>query len=398
LFRTWVARLANRMDSDNLIVNFGLKKVLLVGSPDLSAFILAQYPRRAGFSTGTLKRSAMAFLAARALTISDDEDWRRRRAFNEAVLTPGRPHELTQHFVRATLRAFSAPIAGLGDLRSAMGRTMLGVVLGGRAPAELSDDVQALFGLVQNPVKRVLVAPWAYWRRARFYRALRSLWRARESSGSPTLLGIADRCAGELDATEFLEQIPHWMFTFTGSATDLLTRTLALISSGPALHNRARAEVLAVGPLDEGWRFAEPALLEACLLETAHLYPPVTRTFHRAMDGATVGDVRIPPGTEILHLFPPFSRADDGQESLQRRFDPDRWLQDKPPVCSFDPFLGGARVCPGRSLILLICKVALASLLVKHQVVIHSSELSASPLPAEFPRRGLELRVPSPPA
>ena len=59
--------------------------------------------------------------------------WNRRRAFNEAVLQPERPHEFAPQFVRCTLEAFAAPISGVADLRAAMGRAMLGVVFGGAA-------------------------------------------------------------------------------------------------------------------------------------------------------------------------------------------------------------------------------------------------------------------------
>ena len=392
-FRAWARRTSARLESENLVVNFGVKKVLLVGSRELSLYILSQFPSRYGFSTGSLKRSAMAFLAARALTISDDEDWRRRRAFNEAVLEPERPHELAQEFVRATLKAFASPVASVAELRAAMGRTMLAIVFGGSAPPRLVDEIQKLFQLVQNPVKRVLTAPWAYLHRASFYDALRALWMARDAGANPTLLRIASRAAAELDGTELIEQIPHWMFTFTGSATDLLTRALALISSAPAVRVRVLAEMQAAGPLDDGCNFAALPFLEGCLLEAAHLYPPVTRTFHCALAGATVGNVRIAPGMEIMHLFPPFTTDDVGEDADSRSFNPDRWMRAESPVCSFDPFLGGVRRCPGKSVILLVCKVALASLLVQHQLVVDAPGLRARSLPAVFPRRGLRFHA-----
>ena len=133
VFREWARREAARRNTDNLMVNLLVKQLLLVGSAELSRQILAQPPRQDSFSTGSLKRSAMAFLAAHALTISDDEDWNRRRAFNEAVLEPNRRHEFAREFVRYTLEAFAPPISGLADLRAAMGRAMLGVVFGGAA-------------------------------------------------------------------------------------------------------------------------------------------------------------------------------------------------------------------------------------------------------------------------
>jgi cytochrome P450 len=393
VFRVWAKRTAARLQSENLVVNLGVKKLLLVGSPELSRYILSQFPSRGGFSTGSLKRSAMTFLAVRALTISDDDDWRRRRAFNEAVLEPDRPHEFERDFVRATLKAFAPPVASAAELRAAMGRTMAAIVFGSQAPPRLVDDIEKLFELVQNPVKRVLTAPWAYLRRGRFYDALRMVWMAPDLGVDPSLLLIARHEAAQLDSTELLEQIPHWMFTFTGSATDLLTRALALISSDPAVRVRVLAEIQAEGPLDDGCNVAALPFLEGCLMEAAHLYPPVTRTFRCALAGVTVGNVRIPPGMEIMQLFPPLLADNFEVDTRSRSFNPDRWMRAERPVCSFDPFLGGVRRCPGQSLILLVLKVALASLLVQQRLVIDAPGMGTGSLPAVFPRRGLRFHA-----
>jgi cytochrome P450 len=390
VLREWARQAAARRNTDNLMVNLLGKKLVLVGSAELSRQILAQPPSHEGFSTGSLKRSGMAFLAAHALTISDDADWSRRRAFNEAVLEPGRRHMLAPQFVRHTLQAFAPPIAGVDDLRAAMGRAMLGVVFGGAAPPQLVTEIEALIDLVQNPVKRVLTAPFAYFKRARLYGSLRALWQAQNRALKPSLLQMAGRSVTNLDDTELLEQMPHWMFTFTGSATDLVTRTLTLITSTPNVQRQVMAELESAGPLDEQTFESAPLpFLDACLVETGHLYPPVARTFHRAALGATLNGVQFPPGTEIMHLFPLFTADLKGADAPS--FNPDRWLAATPPVCAFDPFLGGARRCPGRSLILVVCKTALASLLLQHRLAVKAPGITASSLPAQFPRRGLRF-------
>jgi len=390
VFREWARRAAAHRNSDNLMVNFLIKQLLLVGSAELSRQILAQPPSQEKFSTGSLKRSAMAFLAAHALTISDDQAWSRRRAFNEAVLEPNRRHEFAPQFVRYTLQAFAPPITGAADVRAAMGRAMLGVVFGGAASPQLVTEIEALFDLVQNPVKRALTAPFAYFKRARFYDALRALWQAQNDALKPSLLKMAGRSVTGLDDGEMLEQMPHWMFTFTGSATDLVTRTLTLITSTPSVQARVMAELAGAGPLDgPAFESAPLPFLEACLVETGHLYPPVTRTFHRAALGATLNGMQLAPGTEIMHLFPLFTADLRGADAPS--FNPDRWLAATPPIAAFDPFLGGARRCPGRSLILVVCKTALASLLLKHRLAVKAPGVAAASLPAQFPRRGLSF-------
>jgi cytochrome P450 len=397
VFRHWIHRAAVRLDSNTLIIDFVVKKVLLVGNQDLSACILRQCPSRDGFSTGELKRRAMSFLAPRALTISDDDDWRRRRLYNEAVLDPVRLQQFAAQFGSHVSDAFEAPIGCVSDIRRAMGRAMLGIVFGGKASSGLVGDIEALFSLVQNPVKRMLTAPWAAWRRARFYDQLRRIWRGSGVTGKPDLVNWGRQSALELKEDELIEQIPHWMFTFTGSGTDLLTRTLALISSHPVAHQRALQEANAAAgePTEAQWPF-----FEASLLEAARLYPPVTRTFHRAIMGAVVGNVVIPPGMEILHVFPPiddgsassFETVHNSHDGTPREFRPERWLQGELPGQTFDPFLGGARRCPGKSLVLFVCKVALAHMIGKQRLALDVAALRARPLPPEFPSRGLKIR------
>lgn len=389
-FRTWARRAAARRAAENLILNLGVKRVLLVGGPRLSHDILEASPKSDGLCTGAVKRRAMAFLASRALTVSDDADWKRRRAFNEQILEPGRRHELERDFLLHVIAAFDAPVDGSAAVRAAMGRAMLGIVFGDTAPRWLADDVQVLFGFVQNPLKRALLSPWAKRRRARFYDALRRMWRDPTGAGARSLLGRARRSGTELDETEVLEQIPHWMFTFTGSATDLLVRTLVLILADLEARRRAQRELDAAGPLDEPTTIEGLAYLEACLLEAAHLYPPVTRTFHRAPVGITVGDVVIPAGMEVMHSFPLIV---DGEDEAPRRFRPERWLAPGGAASTFDPFLGGARRCPGRDLILFVCTSALAVLLTRQRLALQGAPLRTDALPPEFPRRGLKFRT-----
>jgi cytochrome P450 len=390
VIREWARRIAVRRGADNLMVNLLFKKLLLVGSADLSRQILAQRPSIDGLSTGSLKRSGMAFLAAHALTVSDDEDWTRRRAFNESVLQPARRHEFGPQFVRYTLQAFIPPVTGPADLRAAMGRAMLGVVFGGAAPPELVPEIEALADLMQKPVKRLLTAPLVSVRRARLYGSLRTLWQAQNEARKPSLLKMAGRSAAGLGDTELLEQMPHWMFTFTGSATALVLRTLTLITSTPRVQSRVMAELASAGPLDgPDFEAAPLPFLEACLVETGHVYPPVTHTFHRAASGAALNGMQFSPGIEIVHLFPLFTADLAGADAPN--FNPDRWLAATAPVCPFDPFLGGARLCPGRSLILLICKTALASLLLQHRLAVKAPGITESSLPAQFPRSGLSF-------
>ena len=391
-FRAWLRRAAQRRGSENLILNFGVKRILLVGGKELSKGILDAYPRPDGITTGEMKRKGMSVLAPHALTISDGPEWERLRAFNEHALEAGRPHKFERDFTGHVLAAFNAPIRDIDGIRAAMSRSMLGVVFGGKAPASVADDVQALFELVQNPIKRKIRARSARRRRERLYYTLRNLWRDPSAARTASLLTAAHGAASAgstIDETVLLEQVPHWMFTFTGSGTDLVARALTLILSDVNARRKAEAELERAGPLEDPATIDGLTFLEACLMEGAHLFPPVTRTFHTAPNGASVNGVMIPPRMEVVHSFPLISSAD---ATDARRFRPERWMERANAPPGFDPFLGGVRHCPGRSIIMHVSKAALAAMIGRQRLTLDGVTLNTDSLPAEFPRRGVRFR------
>lgn len=385
-FRGWAEGAAKRHNSSNIVLKVGSKRILLVGGAELSHCILAARPGD-GLVTGDMKRKAMSFLAPQALTISDGADWQRRRDFNVAVLQPGRTHDLAPEFLTAVRQAFAAPAADVDALRSSMRRAMLQIIFGAGASPQLGEDVDALIALVQSPVRRAVLGPFEKGRRERFHAMLRRAWEAPAPAG--TLLSVAHAHSAGLSDSEVLDQIPHWMFTFTGSGTDLLVRTLLLVLSHPEAHRRVLAELGSPVPGSAAALDGLP-FLEACLTEAAHLYPPVTRTFHHTTAPLSAAGVGVPSDVELATAFP---LLEESAHAGAPRFRPQRWLPDaQPNDSSFDPFLGGARRCPGRNVISFVCKAAIAELLVTHRTALASPALAAEALPPELPSRGIRFR------
>ena len=330
----WLRKVTERHQSKNVILNLLVKKVLLVSGHGLSTHILSQRPCSKGYIEGELKRDAMSFLAPNALTISHDEKWERLRVFNERVLCDGEPHVYRQAFLDTVHKAFSGPVSNIEDIRRCMGRAMLGIVFGeGVAPEHLAQDIQVLFGLVQSPVRRRIFGSKEKERRKKFYDTLRQLWADSKEVERPSLLALAHKAAEGNDEAELLEQIPHWMFTFTGSGTDTLARTLTMITSRPLVRVRVLGEIAQHGALDDPSTIERLDYLEACLLESNRLFSPVPRTFHCAPQGDTFEDVDIAPGMEIAHYFP-LNQRDDKTDPTANDFLPERWL---------DPYIYGAR-------------------------------------------------------
>ncbi|MDA1219323.1 MAG: cytochrome P450, partial [Chloroflexi bacterium] len=112
--------------------------------------------------------------------------------------------------------------------------------------------------------------------------------------------------------------------------------------------------------------------------------PPFT--LHAAPNGGNFGGSSLPAGMDIIHYFP-VNYRDTGADPSANNFQPERWLDPAKNSQLAYPnlFLSGPRECPGKSLILFVCKAALAVMLTKHQLTIESPTLAADPLPFSYP-------------
>ena len=396
-FQGWLGKVSHRVGSENVVLNLYFRKFLVVTGRELSAHILAQPPDVQGYMEGRTKARAMSFLAPQALTITHGEQWRRLRRLNEDTLRAGGADARMQFIVDGVRRAFQAPVSDIDDIRDCMAQTMLMVVFGSdSAPAHLVEDVQVLFEHVQNPGRRMLLGWRETGRRRRFYEALRRLWREGTESGAPSLISTARGTSynGAFSEEELIQQIPHWMFTFTGSGTDLLARTLGIVASRNDVYDRVYAEAMGRNSTSLASAAMRMEYLEACLLEVCRLFPPVTRTFHAAPQGDTFYGFRIPAGMEILHCFTANQR-DVSRDPTANDFRPERWMEPGSNAEAIYPslFLGGARDCPGKGLILLVCKMAILKLIQYGRMRSKCPALSRDPLPRSYPESGLRYHV-----
>jgi cytochrome P450 len=362
----------------------------LVGSRTHSEQILGGRPGVDGLRAGKLKTDAMSFLAPGALIIANGDAWQRLRQFNERVLGTGGVHPFAQTFLGHVRAAFAEPVRSRDDVAAAMGRAMVKIVVGDLPPnaRDPAKDVTTLFGVVQNPVKRKLLGFLYRGRRRRLYAVIgrKHDWSA-EAGGreqEQTLIALTGQGAVSVDRETLLQQIPHWMFTFTGSGADLLTRTLCMVTSRDDALAKVLAEIRIAGAPDRAESIAHLPYLEACIRETGRLFPPVTRTFHRPADDAG-------GKAETVHYFPLLQR-DDSLGPTVHDFRPERWLTSEldAPAAASNLFLRGPRACPGMDLILFVIKAAAAKQLGELGLSARQDRLTRDPLPVSFPK--LETR------
>jgi cytochrome P450 len=88
------------------------------------------------------------------------------------------------------------------------------------------------------------------------------------------------------------------------------------------------------------------ALRTATILEVQRNRPVIGATGRTVMEPFELGEWRLPPGTRVVALVS-IMHADDRLHRDADRFDPDRYLDAKPPTYSWIPFGGGVRRCLG---------------------------------------------------
>lgn len=408
---TWLQQVSDRLGHPPTIrLNILGQQVLLVRDRALSDHILAAPPSQQTYVAGALKKQAMETLAPAALVTSQDTRWQQLRPYNERVLAADAAHPYQAAFLSQVISAFEAGITDLASIRQRMGQAMVGIVFGegqgGPTAEAIVRDVQHLANLVENPLKRITLGRFSRRRRDRLYQALKQVWQASQDSEEPSLLAMAQAAhLPQISQDVLLQQIPHWMFPFTGSGSTLLGRTLTLILSQPAVLARVQQELGAQGIPVAGGLGSEAAsmaltpevinqlpYLDACLLETGRLYPPVLFTLHRAPQGDVVGEQEIPANIDILQVFPlmqhPVGRPLRGSD-----FQPDRWLTagaEEPPYSNL--FLSGSRTCPGKDLILFVCKAAIADLLTRRSLQTTCRDFTQAPWPAAFPDANIRFQ------
>jgi cytochrome P450 len=382
--RRWADHVMKRDGGTDIDV--AILPIEMVGNRAHSNELLGSAPDEGVVAPGHTKTEAMSFLAPGALTIASGDAWRRLRPFNEQVLGAGETHPFAQTFVFHVRAAFAAPVHNEKDIRVAMGRAMVKIVLGDVNPhLDPARDVAKLFALVQSPIKRKLLGFLHRKRREHLYDLISRKWEylaeSAEGAKEETLLAVAAHAATDADRATLLQQVPHWMFTFTGSGTDLLTRALCLICSRHDVHARVLEELRACGPLDEAKTIERLTYLNACILEAGRLFPPVTTTFHER---------RAPGGgrpREYAHYFP-YLQRDDSLGPTVHEFRPERWLQPTldAAASASNLFLRGPRACPGMNLSLFVCKTAIARQLADLGVSARQERLARDPLPVSFPK------------
>lgn len=385
-------RLRDRYGEGPLLMRIPVRRQAVILSPDHVHRVLAETPDPFT-AASTEKRAALSHFQPEGVLVTRGPERADRRRFNESVLDTDNPvHQLADRFVAVVreeteeLLTAAAPTGGLGwdDFAPAWFRIARRVVFGDAARDD--EELTDLMAQLRADANWVVLRPKRTTRRDELLTRISAHLERAEPGSLAALMADVPRSP----QTAPRQQVPQWLFAFDAAGIAAF-RALALLVSHPEPAQRARAEMDAAAASGSvGLPF-----LRACVLESVRLWPTTPAVLRETTTTTAWGGGELPTGCGIV-IYVPFFHRDDRRLEFANRFEPQLWLEDRSsrdwPLI---PFSGGAAMCPGRNLVLLLTSSLLATLL-------HGRELGLEPghrlgpdgpLPGTLNPYGLRFRL-----
>lgn len=330
------------------------------------------------YADAKLKRDGMSHFQPDALTISRGEEWRNRRAFNEAVLNTGQEvHQFADAFLEVisaetstTLKQTKGKLTW-DDFAHLFERITLQIIFGRGADDHIL--MQVLRKMMRESNRAFALQKSTYF--DAFYA---SLSRRRREVEKPSLAMLCTHAPAS-EVTQVDNQIPHWIFAMGDTLVINTARAMALIVTHPLSEARVRDELkLANHHSSQGVN--QLRYLEGCVQEAMRLWPTTPMLVRETTRDDVVDGVHVTAGTQVL-ILNGFNHRDRNNIEFADRFSPQVWL-DKKSDYRFNHLSNGRQVCAGKDLALFIAKAVLANLLSERRYLVERPSLDPSkPLP-----------------
>jgi cytochrome P450 len=314
------------------------------------------------------KRRLFSPFAPDALNGSPPDIHAERRPFNEAVLDYGHePHRFAERFLRVVHEEVAAMLADAGVLDyerslAAFRRIARRCALGDAATddTELSEE----HGRLRADGDWLGLKFWSRRRDARLRASMDERIQRYVAAAEPgTLVSLFTSAPREAE-TRPAGQVPFWLMALDAVRTAVFN-ALALLTTDPAAHERALAEVrTADGAHGLGTvaALSELVFVRACLLDSVRLWPAAAMLVRVTAVETEWYGVTLPIGAKVLIPVAAHHRARRLPHANQ--FAPDLWLDGSADAdWQMNVFSRGGAQCAGRNLALLLGTASLAELL-----------------------------------
>ncbi|MEV4970703.1 cytochrome P450 [Streptomyces scopuliridis] len=164
------------------------------------------------------------------------------------------------------------------------------------------------------------------------------------------LLTAQDENGETLSDDEILSEVTGLLAAGSETTAVVLAWLFHELGRNPDLERRLHEEVdsvLAEGPLTAE-RIPNLAFTRRLVSETLRLYSPAWLVTRQAISAVQLGEFSLPAGSDVIWSAYALHRDPDLYPD-PLRFDPDRWLPERPqpPKGAFIPFGSGKRMCMG---------------------------------------------------
>jgi cytochrome P450 len=344
-----------RYATDAVRVRFLGTPSLLLFDPRAIAHVLDRSPSIYGAPAA--KRKGMYHFQPEAVTVSNGQKWKERRAFNESVLCPHHPHPLLPA-IHAIVREEAKSLAVMNqvlwdDFANVFERITLRTMFGRAAEPEreIARLLKQLMGRANTPFLP---------RRERLFRKFHSQLEEAIRTAEPKSLAAMARQVPKAGAIPVADQVTHWLFAMNDTLCENSVRAAGVIHALGATRKRARDEV-AGKDLDDPQSSRSLPFLAACLEEAMRLWPSTPFLLREAMDDDTLCGHRVQGGDQIV-IPNLFNHVDATAFARATEWYPERWLQAS-ELPRFHHFSAGSQSCPGADLARFIGIGVLATLI-----------------------------------
>jgi cytochrome P450 len=344
-------------------------RLVVVWGPDAIREVLDRSADAYAGDSGA-KGKAMSHFQPDAVTLSRGDEWRDRRAFNEAVLaTSERVHPLAERFLAVVADEVERLRIGdelaWPDFERLFDRITLRVVFGDRSRDD--QDLTERLERLMAKGNRIVGSRDD----DEFYELYGQLERKLRDPEPDSLVSrIVD--APQSDRTRVAHQIPHWLFAMRDTLGANTYRALAVIVADPAVEQRVRDELKGADLSDpsaiDGLRY-----LEGCLEEAMRLWPTTPLLARETTRETTLAGEQLDEGAQVI-ISNVFNHRDAEQVPDADRLNPERWADGKRDY-RFNHLSNGSQDCPGGPLVLLLGKAVLARMLSEYRLTLREPEL-----------------------